>query len=383
MTNMFPHQDEDAKNTTSALQEILRNKIDKSGGWLSFSDYMNCVLYHPLFGYYNNGIEKFGAKGDFITAPEISPIFAKAISQQILPILSQMSNPQILEFGAGNGVLAKDILDYMLENSSLDIEYKILETSVDLRNRQKVTLEKYKKKINWLDRLPRNPFNAVVLANEVLDAMPVHRFIKKGKKILPYGVSLVKEKFSWKEGNEDSNLSSNIDKLEGSLGYPFPENYVSEFSYNIPAWINSVSSNIDKGAILIIDYGLNEKDYYDKARKDGTLVCHYRHNKIYDPFSLIGLQDISSWVNFSSCADTAIKLGLNLSGYTTQGQFILETIIKNSLDDKSNSVDNLLYFQALKKMILPGEMGEYFKLMLLTKNINDSILAGRSFISRL
>ena len=298
-------------------------------------------------------------------------------------MLSEMKNPKIIEFGAGSGILAKNILKNLLEHKSLDIEYKILEVSAVLRERQKKNLNKYRSMISWLDNLPSQPFEGVILANEVLDAMPVNRFVKKKNRVLPLGVCKVNDGFDWMVGDEDQELAMKVKSIESSVGYQLPENYTSEISYNISAWIRSISELINKGALLIIDYGMSEKDYYSPERKDGTLICHHRHKNNYNPFSYLGLQDISCWVNFTACAEVAYESGLEVSSYTNQSNFLIDNIAKDSLDNKSFSSYDYLTSQAIKKLILPGEMGEFFKLMLLTKNLESPSISGRSFITRL
>lgn len=372
----LPEPDSTARAVSSELSARIDEELKRSGGWLSFERYMERVLYEPGLGYYSGGSEKLGPSGDFVTAPEISPLFGRAVARQLLPLMEQLGAPAILELGAGSGSLAASILTELATDGALEPDYLILDVSADLRERQRSKLFAFGDQVKWLDELPEGGFEGIILANEVIDAFPVSRFAKRDDGTRPLGVRSVDEKFVWADGPADAELSAAVAALESRLGSDLRAGYCSELSPQISPWFASLGECLSRGALLVIDYGLVEREYYHRSRTDGTLICHYRHRAHADPFLYPGLQDISAWVDFSACARAAAS-DLNVAGFTTQAQFLLEGGAMELLESgDSRAVAEQA--RALKTLVLPGEMGERFKLLLLTRGI-EADLPGRDF----
>ena len=361
------------------LSARIRERIALAGGWIRFDRYMELVLNEPGLGYYSAGSAKFGAEGDFVTAPELGTFLARAIATQFNGMLGSFAAPVIVEVGAGTGKLAAQLLDALAELGSEAVRYLILEPSAELRERQQAELRRFGSRVRWLDRLPEHPIEGLILANEVVDALPVVRFVKRGGAAVPLGVRCGAGSFEWAEGREDADLSEAVTSLESALGERLPDGYRSEVRLVLRGWINGLAAALARGAVLLVDYGGVRREYYHRERRDGTLICHYRHRAHDDPFFLPGLQDLSAWVEFSACADAARDAGLAVAGFTTQGLYLVESAAGAtdpvSLDARTAS--------ALRTLVLPGEMGERFKLLLLTKAIDPPRLPGRDLRGRL
>jgi SAM-dependent MidA family methyltransferase len=272
------------------------------------------------------------------------------------------------------------LLEAWARHGRENIPYRILEPSASLRRQQQIHLEKFGTRVTWLDRLPQAPLEGLIVANEVADALPVARFLRTENGAVPLGVTTAPQGFRWEIGAPDPVLSSAVDALENELGRRLPAGYRTELRPLLPAWIAALGGALARGALLLIDYGLPRRELYHGERTDGTLICHHRHRARFDPFELIGLQDITSWVDFSACAAAASRAGLCVAGFTTQAHFLLETVAHElpSAFDR----DSILARQAAKTLLLPGEMGERFKLLLLTRGVAWS-LPGRDLLSRL
>ncbi len=342
---------------------------------------MQRALYEPGLGYYSGGSAKFGSAGDFVTAPELSDIFGRALAREITPVLDRSSKPVIHEFGAGSGRLAETILTALDGSVTQRLRYQILEPSAELRERQRSQLAAFEDRVTWLDEAPPSSFEGVILANEVLDAFPVTRFVKSSDGVRVLGVALERDGFAWAEGPADAELSAEVETLESRLGYVLPKGARSELSRSLAPWVASLADLLTRGAILIVDYGLVAHEYYHPSRSDGTLACHYRHRAHSNPFLYPGLQDISAWVDFSACARAAAEAGLSVAGFTTQGQFLIEGGAAEFLETGGGRVD-VEQAQAFKTLVLPGEMGERFKVLLLTRGIEHD-LPGRDLRDRL
>ncbi len=381
MSARYPEPDEQALAVSHQLTARIRQELDEADGWISFERYMQRALYEPGLGYYSGGSIKLGAAGDFVTAPELSTVVGQALAREIRPVLEATNAPLILEFGAGSGRLAESLLVTLDDDGAPDLEYQILELSADLKERQRSRLATFGDRVKWLARLPVEPFEGVILANEVLDAFPVIRFVKRAGQARALGVSYQRGTFVWAEGPADLKLSAAVEALEAELGYVLPTGFRSEFSPGLRAWMTSVAERLVRGALLIVDYGLVRHEYYHPSRFDGTLVCHYRHRAHTDPFLFPGLQDISAWVDFSACAQAARDAGLAVAGFTTQAQFLLEGGATDWLQSSNGRV-NAKQAQAFKTLVLPDEMGERFKVLLLTRGITRT-LPGRDFRDRL
>jgi SAM-dependent MidA family methyltransferase len=381
MAARIPEPDAQALAVSHQLAERIREELDAADGWMSFERYMQRALYEPGLGYYSGGSTKLGAAGDFVTAPELSPVFGQVLAREIQPVLEAANAPIILELGAGTGRLAECILAALDDDVSRRLEYQILEPSADLAQRQRLRLASVGDRVRWLAQLPVDPFEGVILANEVLDAFPVTRFVKRAGHARSLGVGLERGAFVWAEGPADPELGAEVEALEARLGYVLPEGFRSELSRSLSPWIASLSDCLARGALLVVDYGLVRHEYYHLSRFEGTLVCHYRHRAHTDPFLFPGLQDISAWVDFSACAQAATDAGLVIAGFTTQGHFLLEGGATDFLQRSSGRV-NAEQAQAFKTLVLPGEMGERFKVLLLTCGITRT-LPGRDFRDRL
>lgn len=342
---------------------------------------MERVLYEPELGYYNNGSVKFGPQGDFVTAPELSPVLAGALAARLAGVLRPLDDPVVLEVGAGTGRLAVD-LARALRALGIRARYWILDRSPELRNRQRQRCAAARVEARWLDEFPAEPIDGAIIANEVIDALPATCFVKRAGEVRPLGVGWKEQRIAWMEGPADADLSRHIAALEARLGRDLADGYRSEVSRRLPSWMQRIAAALHRGAAFILDYGLTEAEYYHPQRGHGTLICHYRHRAHDDPFIFPGLQDISAWVDFSACARAAREAGLTVAGFTTQGQFLVEAGTMPDAQTRPEAAD-LAAAQALKTLILPGEMGERFKLLVLSRGMALEPPPGRDFRSRL
>lgn len=371
----LPAPDEAATAISRQLTQRIESRIRDAGGWLPFDEYMRRVLYTPGLGYYSAGSAKIGVHGDFITAPELGPFLARAIALLAGSMLETLDAPEILELGAGTGRLAAQLIDELDKLGPRCTRYRILETSGDLRARQIDALCGYGERIAWLERLPDKGFEGLILANEVLDALPVKRFLKRNGQVLPLGVSIGASGFEWMPGPVDPGLVEAVRRLEAALGSPLPEPYESEICAALPGWLSALARSLERGAILLIDYGMVGREYYHPDRVTGTLVCHYRHRFHDNPFLYPGLTDLTAWVDFSACATAAREAGLEVGGFTTQANFVLAALDSMTGGNLADYAPQAL--SALKTLVLPGEMGERFKVMLLSRNMPSLALQGR------
>lgn len=367
-----------------AVQEMICAEIATAGGWIPFTRYMELALYAPGMGYYCGGAAKFGGTGDFVTAPEISPLFGKAVAQQGVQVLECMgeNSNNILEFGAGSGKLALDLLLEMEKLERLPKHYFILEVSGELQNRQKELFEKLAphllSRVDWLEHLPAK-FEGLILANEVLDAMPVHLVVWRGTNLFERGVAWNGRALEWSDHilvNRElfkvaRELSPQINSDGENVG-----TYVSEISLSTRRFMRSLAGILQQGAIVLIDYGFGYSEYYHSQRNRGTLMCHYRHHAHEDPFYFPGLQDITSHVDFSAIAQVATAEGLELLGYTSQAHFLINCGITEILAriPAENAGDFLPLANQLQKLVSPAEMGELFKVIVFGKNIQQPLV---------
>jgi SAM-dependent MidA family methyltransferase len=377
----LPAPSADALRQSAALVAEIRREIASAGGWIDFARYMELALYAPGLGYYSGGSTKLGAAGDFITAPESSRSFARALAVTLAAELAALESNEVLELGAGSGALAVSLLD-TFARLGRDVRYSILEPSADLKQRQQRALAPFTDRVQWLDGLPAKPFSGVIVANEVLDALPVARFVigEEGPNAL--GVVAGGDGFAWRRAPAGPELVAAVRAIERALGRPLALGYRSEVCLVLPAWLRSLGESLERGSLLCVDYGLVRSDYYHEQRADGTLVCHYRQRAHDDPFLYPGLQDITAWVDFSGCAEAATAAALRVAGFTTQAQYLLNVLaaLPPALASDLQSPQEQ---SALKTLILPGEMGERFKVMLLRKNLDGPELPGKDFRYRL
>ncbi|MEO1926756.1 MAG: SAM-dependent methyltransferase [Gammaproteobacteria bacterium] len=376
----LPMPEQDGLLQSEKLVSHIKGLIDEQGGMIGFDQYMTTALYEPGLGYYSAGSRKFGAEGDFVTAPEISPLFSQCLAYQCAQVLNDIGSGDILELGAGTGAMVRDLL---LELEKLDLlpeSYFILEVSADLKQRQQELLNKtiphLIERIVWLDSLPEEKFSGLILANEILDALAVRRFKKTVRSFKELKVALSNDEFVWVEDDADVELEKALEQLEQQMPESFPEGYISEINTDIRKWFSGLDAVLQNGVMLFIDYGYSVSEYYHSDRTDGTLLCHYRHRVHADPFFYPGLQDITTSVNFTAIAESADALGLHVSGYTNQTYFLfgcgLEKILADmgSFDIKSQTE----IAQQIRKLTMPEEMGERFKVIALTKNYDQSLI---------
>ena len=373
----LPLPDPAASAHSQRLMDQIRDEIDAAGGHIPFVRFMELALYAPYFGYYRSGTRKFGAGGDFVTAPELSPLFSRCLARQCQEILG-VSDGAILELGAGTGVMAADVLQELETLGILlpsCINYYILELSGELRERQHATLQErvphLLPRIRWLDNLPASGFRGIILANEVMDAMPVQRFCITEQGIAQMAVSWEADTFIWRETQATTHLMNAVKTLQDNLGFRLPPGYISEFNPHLDDWIKSLSKCLEAGAILLIDYGYPRREYYHPQRTDGTLLCHYRHRVHADPLLLPGLQDITASVDFSAVADAARAAELTVAGYTSQTYFLFGCGLAELLAqvDPGAGAEYLELTRQVKLLTLPSEMGERFKAMALTRGL--------------
>lgn len=302
----------------------IRERIAAAGGSISFAEYMQHALYAPGLGYYAAGAAKFGASGDFVTAPEISPIFGRVLARQCAEVLAELKGGSILEFGAGSGKLAVDVLRALGELDSLPEQYAILEISADLRERQEHLLKRevpeYLDRCQWLDELPQD-HTGVVIANEVLDALPVERFVRRASGVHQICVGLADDKFIFVEQLAPEILLNAVEKIEADLGHKLAIDYVSDISLGAVGWAGDIAALLTRGVAYLMDYGVSRREYYAPDRSTGWLRCHFRHLVHNDPLILPGIQDLTAWVDFSMLADAALDGGLEIVGYVSQAQF--------------------------------------------------------------
>ena len=378
----LPAPSDAAVAASAALAAAIRAEIDRAGGWLDFARYMELALYAPGLGYYSGGSTKLGAAGDFVTAPELSAALGVALAVTLEGELTALRADTVLELGAGTGSLAAQLLD-TLAKLGRDVRYLILEPSADLRERQQIALRRFGPRVEWLTTLPAEPFAGVVVANEVLDALPVARFVKQSGEVRALGVVATADGFRWGEGRAVPAVTAGVAALERKLGRELADGYRSELCLALPALLSSLGAILTRGSLVFVDYGLVRADYYHEQRADGTLICHYRHRAHADPFFHPGLQDITAWVDFSACADAGVAAGLGVAGFTTQGQFLAHGLAALP-QDLAIDLTTPRAQSALKTLLLPGEMGERFKVLLLRKrHEGGAALPGRDFRHRL
>jgi SAM-dependent MidA family methyltransferase len=355
---------------SSKLQHLIREEITACGGLISFARFMELVLYAPGLGYYAAGKYKFGAAGDFVTAPEMGSLFARCLARPCQSILAQLGGGDILEGGAGSGALAADLLLELEALGRLPERYLILELSNELRDRQAETLRRKAphllKHIRWLDTLPGS-FRGMVLANELLDAMPVERFRIAEDGVRQLHVAWENDRFVWQEKPADEAIQRRIEP------FALPPGYTSEINLQAEAWVRSVADILKQGAMLLVDYGFPRAEFYHPQRSDGTLMCHYRHRAHGDPLKLIGLQDITAHIDFTAIAEAGTETGLSLLGYTSQAAFLigcgLEPLM--SASDPEDVRAHLGLTQQVKKLTSPQEMGELYKVIALGRGIRE------------
>jgi SAM-dependent MidA family methyltransferase len=356
---MLPSLTPDEERHSAAATTLIRERLASAGGWLSFADFMELALYAPGVGYYSAGAVKIGASGDFVTAPEVSDLFSRCVARQCADVLAETGG-EILELGAGTGRMAATVLKTLAEIGVLPDRYAILEVSADLSDRQRTRLmqlpSKLFERVVWLDRLPEKPIRGVMLANEVLDALPVQRFVVRGGVAHELGVGLAGADIGWQETTADFAAAT-------ALVSGLPDGYTSEVCLRVEPWITSVGQCLGQGALLLFDYGLPRAHYYHAQRTEGTLRCYFKQRAHDNPFINIGVQDITAWVDFTRAGEAALAAGLEVTGFNTQAAFLLGNGIEPMLSEPPDVAGRAKLANEARRLMLPGEMGESFKVM--------------------
>jgi SAM-dependent MidA family methyltransferase len=369
-----------APEHASRMRELLAGEIRAAGGWIGFERYMEIALFAPGLGYYSAGARKFGAGGDFTTAPEVSQLFGNCLARQCAEVLERLGGGSVLEIGAGTGALAADVLARLASLGRLPARYLILDVSADLRDRQQRTLEErvpqLAARVEWVDRPPEERFDGVILANEVLDALPVIRFRWSRTHCEELGVGLEGERLAW----SPRPASSALTRLCGALVQPgWEDGYVSEYCARLPDWALEVTRSLRRGLALWIDYGLPRRQYYLPERRDGTLMCHFRQRAHDDPFLHPGLQDITAWVDFTLLAEACTAAGFELGGFCTQSHLLAALAADREMHHLARGDAGRFARLAgeARRLMMPGEMGERFKSMAWQRDL-DMPLSGFS-----
>jgi SAM-dependent MidA family methyltransferase len=387
----LPEPDAAAATQVESVAAVIRARLEAAGGWIDFAQYMALALYAPGLGYYSAGAAKFGRDGDFVTAPEISDLFAAVLAGQFASLLEACgahgeAAPArgILEFGPGTGRFAGGVLRELAARGALPEAYLLLEVGADLRERQPARVRELAgeaaSRAQWLDALPGR-FEGVVFANEVLDALPCERFTLRAGVLHRLGVGLQPDgRFGWRERvpdgmhQGDEAFVATLDaRLPAAQREALPDGYTGEFQPAIGPWIAAVGAMLGRGAMVLADYGLPRRHYYHPQRASGTLRCHYRHRAHDDPFVYPGLTDLSTWVDFTAVAEAADAAGLEVAGFATQAAVLLGGGIEARLAaafDGADERSRAVLARGARQLLLPGEMGESVKLMLLTRGID-------------
>ena len=367
------------------LHALVEAEVDAFGGAIPFSRYMEIALHAPRLGYYRAGLQSFGPRGDFVTAPEISPLFARAVARQVAQGLSLTQTRTVVEIGAGTGAMASRMLPDLIAGGG--VRYGILEPSGALAARQRESIAAHAPdalaSVRWLDDLPEPGFRGVVLANEVLDALPVERFEVAADGICAHCVGFERGRPVWRRRRAEDWLAQGVESIQRETGRRLPVGYVSEIERARSAWTASVSERLDRGLVLLLDYGYARREFYHPGRGDGTLRCHFRHHRHDDPLVLCGLQDITSHVDFTAIARAA---GLEVAGFTTQSEFLLACGLLDDLSAHEPGSPEFVRLTAqVRRLALPGEMGEAVKVLALTRGIEEPLLgfSGRDHRGRL
>lgn len=380
---MMPAPSAEEEAHSVAVTALIRERMAAAGGWIPFERFMELALYAPGLGYYSAGSAKLGPGGDFVTAPEISDLFSRCVARQCAQVLA--GGGEILEVGAGTGRMAAVILESLAALGKLPTRYAILEVSADLAERQRQRLgelpPEIRERVIWLERLPERPIDGVIVANEVLDALPCRRFTLRGGAARELGVAAGDDPaatrgtvFVEREAAADEELASAATMLLRELPTPLPDGYTSEICLRVAPWIAGVAACLGRGLMLMFDYGLPRAHYYHPQRTAGTLRCHFKQRVHDDPYINVGVQDITAWVDFTRVAEAAVDCGLNVGGFCTQAAFLLGTGVEQLVAESTDTVEHARLAGEARRLLLPGEMGEAFKVMALTRQCDVALL---------
>jgi SAM-dependent MidA family methyltransferase len=365
---------DDTTEISARLAEHIRAEIAAAGGLLPFDRFMDLALYAPGLGYYVAGAVKLGRDGDFVTAPEISPLFGRCLATQCAEVLDRIGGGDLLELGAGTGTLAVEVLRALEQADALPERYLILEPSPDLQERQQTLIQEriphLEGRCAWLTRLP-SKLRGVVLANEVLDAMPVHRFRIRNDGGIDE-ICVAERAGALVEVAAPVRSPGLVDAVAAlhAEGFAHDPGYTSEINLRLPLWLKALGLALDRGLILLVDYGYPRPAYYQPDRTMGTLMCHLRHQAHGDPYTHIGLQDITAHVDFTAVAEAGVAAGLDLAGFTTQANFLIGCGIDRLLSESNEPFELTL---GAKQLLLPTAMGERFKVLGLTTGVDEPL----------
>jgi SAM-dependent MidA family methyltransferase len=372
---MMPALSPEEEAHSRAAAALIAERVRAAGGWLPFESFMELALYAPGLGYYSAGSVKLGPDGDFVTAPEISDLFSRCVAHQCAQVLAE--GGEILELGAGTGRMAAVILETLALSGALPDHYAILEVSADLAERQRQRLRrlpaKLRERVVWLERLPERPIRGVILANEVLDALPFRRFRLRGGEVRELGVAVEGGALVEREAVPDAHLANACATVLRELPRPLPEGYASEVCLRTDPWVAGVAECLERGLMLLFDYGLPRAHYYHPQRTEGTFRCHFRQRAHDDPYINLGVQDITAWVDFTRVAEAAAARGLGVSGFCTQAAFLLASGVERLLAESTDAVEHARLAGQARRLLLPGEMGEAFKAMALTRDVDVAL----------
>jgi SAM-dependent MidA family methyltransferase len=366
----LPEPGPDERRHSQRLAALIRAEIQAAGGALDFARYMELALYAPGLGYYSAGATKFGAAGDFVTAPELGFVFARCLARALAPALRQ-TRGDILELGPGSGALAVQLLLELERLDALPARYLLLERSADLRQRQRAAVSQYcahlDKLVEWLDVPPTQPWRGCLIANEVIDALPVQLFALREEGLFERGVGFdAAQSFVWHERAADAALTAAVADVIGAAG-TLPRPYLSEVRPMLAPWFAEVAGQLQQGTAVFIDYGYSRADYYAPQRHEGTLRCHYRHRAHDDPLILPGLQDITAWVDFDALAEIAMAKGFDVVARASQAEFLiahdLEDVFASAYAAAVDETARYALAQEIKRLSLPGQMGEAFRVL--------------------
>ena len=368
--------DAEARAFSARLVEHIAAQVRQFGGFLPFDVFMDAALYTPGLGYYSNGLMPFGEQGDFVTAPESGDLFARCLARCFAPVLKQLGQASVLELGAGSGILAADLLCALQVLDALPERYVILERSQAMRAMQQSRIsqlpEALQSRVEWCDELPCD-WDGIIFGNEVADALPAKRFYYSEGKVRESGVGLSGDDLQLLDIEADAGNAERITELARQYGWE--GDYRTEYCPALPDWVKSLAGSLGQGMLLLIDYGYGRAEYYHPQRSMGTLLCHYRHqahdNVLWHP----GLQDITTFVDFTSVAEAAVDSGLTFAGYTSQARFLVNAGIDRVMAEADpNDLPNFLKMTSdAKRLMLPGEMGDRFKVIGFTRNLDQQI----------
>lgn len=375
----LPSPDHDALAHSQRLAELLREEIRAQHGSIPFSRFMERCLYAPGLGYYSAGSTKFGEGGDFVTAPELGPLFATCIATAVAPVLRQLGpEAEFFEIGGGSGALAEVVLKRLLDLDALPARYAILEPSADLRERQRERLARHLippvyELVEWLDGPPQEDWEGVLFANEVIDALPTPRFTLRDGEVFEEHVALDDTgAFVRADCPADALLAAAVRHVERYVERPFADGYRSELLAQLPYWIQAVMGGLKRGAMLFVDYGYPRGEFYLPERDEGTLRAFYRQRMHADPYAWPGLQDLTASIDFTALAEAGTQAGFDLAGYCDQASFLLTNGLPERLQEVEARADEsakLRFRNEARKLTLPSEMGERFQVMGFSRDV--------------